>query len=131
MLAVAEIVKFIDAPAAVCAYLRGSSLLAGIYVGTVVPTTRPAEFFRVLRTGGIRETVRSEAAQITVEAWAANESRAYDLLSTARALLNAADSQIYGVREFAGPANLPDPATGSIRYTMTFQIRARGTAVTA
>ena len=126
----AEGVKFIDVPAAVCSTLRASSLLTGLYVGTIIPTTRPAEFFRVLRTGGAKETMRSEAAQITVEAWAQTEARAADLLSTARAILNAADAQLFGVREFSGPANLPDPTTAQIRFTMSFQIRARGTAVT-
>ena len=126
----AEGVKFLDVPLLVCAYLRASSLLTGLYVGTNVPPTRPAEFFRVLRTGGAKETLRSEAAQITVEAWAQTEARASDLLSTARAILNAADAQLFGVREFSGPANLPDPTTAQIRFTMSFQIRARGTAVT-
>jgi len=127
---VAEGVKFIDVPAVVCSTLRSSALLTGLYVGTVVPPTRPAEFIRVMRTGGAKETVRSEAAQITVEAWAGTEARASDLLSTARAILNAADAQLFGVREFSGPANLPDPTTAQIRFTMSFQIRARGTVVT-
>jgi len=127
---VAEGVKFIDVPLAVCASLRASSLLTGLYVGTVVPSTRPAEFIRVLRTGGMKETVRSEAAQITVEAWAGTEARASDLLSTARAILNAADAQLFGVREFSGPANLPDPTTAQVRFTMSFQIRAHGTVIT-
>lgn len=126
----AEGVKFIDVPLLVCAYLRASTLPAGLYVGTVIPPTRPAEFIRVMRTGGAKETVRSEAAQITVEAWAGTEARAFDLLSTARAILNAADAQLFGVREFSGPANLPDPTTAQIRFTMSFQIRARGTVVT-
>ena len=126
----AEGVKFIDVPLVVCSTLRASSLLTGLYVGTAVPATRPSEFIRVLRTGGAKETVRSEAAQITVEAWAGSEARASDLLSTARAILNAADAQLFGVREFSGPANLPDPTTAQIRFTMSFQIRARGTVVT-
>lgn len=126
----AEGVKFIDVPAVVCSTLRASALLTGLYVGTVVPPTRPTEFIRVMRTGGAKETVRSEAAQITVEAWAGTEARASDLLSTARAILNAADAQLFGVREFSGPANLPDPTSSQIRFTMSFQIRARGTVVT-
>lgn len=130
MPAVAEGVKFIDVPQAVCSYLRGSPLLTGLHVGTKVPATRPEEFIRVLRTGGIKETIRSEAAQITVEAWSQTEARASDLLNTVRAILNAADAQLFGVREFGGPANLPDPTTAQIRFTMSFQIRARGTAVT-
>lgn len=125
----AEGVKFQDVPKLVCDYLR-HPLLVGVPVGTKVPPTRPAEFIRVLRTGGVKETLISEAAQITIEAWAQDESRASDLLSTARAILNAADGRLFGVNEFGGPANLPDPTTAQIRFTMSFQIRARGTAVT-
>lgn len=125
----AEGVKFRDIPQLVCDRLR-HPLLAGILVGTKVPTNRPPEFIRVLRTGGIKESLISEAAQITIEAWAQDETRASDLLNTARAILNAADGQLFGVREFGGPANLPDPTTAQIRFTMSFQIRARGTAVT-
>lgn len=126
----AEGVKFVDVPMAVCHYLGASPLLTGLYVGTTVPATRPTEFFRVLRTGGAKETLRSEAAQITVEAWAGKEDRASDLLNTARAILNAADSQLFGVQELSGPANLPDPTTAQIRFTMSFLVRARGVAVT-
>lgn len=112
----------------VCATLRTPTL--GVPVGTAVPSARPPEFVRVLRTGGLKESVISEAAQITVEAWAQTEARASDLLSTARAILNAADSTLFGVHEFSGPINLPDPTTAQIRFTMTFQIRARGTVIT-
>lgn len=112
----------------VCATLRTPTL--GVPVGTAVPSTRPPEFVRVLRTGGLKESVISEAAQITVEAWAQTEARASDLLSTARAILNAADATLFGVHEFSGPINLPDPTTAQIRFTMTFQIRARGTVIT-
>lgn len=130
MLAVAEAVLFRDIEALVCTYLR-KPLLGSIQIGIRIPSTRPAEFIRVMRTGGPRETVASEAAQITVEAWAQSESRASLLLSQCRALLNAADETIYGVRELSGPANLPDPVSSQIRYTQSFQVRARGAVITA
>ncbi|QDG88866.1 hypothetical protein [Pseudarthrobacter sp. NIBRBAC000502770] len=126
----AEGVKFPDVPQLVCDHLRASPLLTGLHIGTKVPPTRPAEFILVLRTGGPRETIRSEAAQITVEAWAQDKARASSLLNDARAVLNAADAKVFGVREFGGPGDLPDPTTAQIRFTMSFQIRARGTAVT-
>jgi len=124
-----EAVLFRDVEALVCDYLR-HPLLGGIYVGNRVPPTRPSEFIRILRFGGMKETLISEAAIIGVEAWAQSEVRASMLLSQCRALLNAADGTIYGVHEVSGPANLPDPTTAQIRFTMSFQIRARGTAVT-
>lgn len=126
----AEAVKFRDVTLLVCAYLR-KPLLTGVPVVSEIPPTRPQEFIRVLRTGGPRETLVSEAAQITVEAWAQTKARASELLSNARALLNAADESIYGVREFSGPGDLPDPQTGQARFTMSFQVRARGTVINA
>lgn len=125
----AEGVKYPDVPLAVCSLLQQSSLLTGLYIGSTIPPTRPKEFLLVLRTGGIKETLRSEAAQITVEAWAQSKARASDLLSSARAILNAADGALFGVEEFGGMGDLPDPTTAQIRFTMTFQIRARGKAV--
>jgi hypothetical protein len=130
MQAVAEAVLFRDVEALVCAFLR-KPLLGTIQIGIRVPSPRPAEFIRVLRTGGPQETLVSEAAQITIEAWAQTEARASLLLSQCRALLNAADETIYGVREFSGPANLPDPLSAQLRYTMSFQVRARGTVISA
>lgn len=125
----AEAILFRDIEALVCNYLR-HPLLGGIHVGIRVPPARPAEFIRILRFGGMKETLISEAAIISVEAWAQTEARASLLLSQCRALLNAADGTIYGVHEVSGPANLPDPTTAQIRFTMSFQIRARGTALT-
>jgi hypothetical protein len=140
MLAVAEAVLFRDVEALVCNYLRphfvpgmtvvpGPALALGMQVGIRIPNPRVPEFIRVLRTGGPKETLVSEAAQITVEAWAQTEYRASQLLSLCRALLNAADETIYGVREFSGPANLPDPLSAQSRYTQSFQVRARGTVI--
>lgn len=125
----AEGVQFRDIPLLVCAYLR-KPLLAGIAIVGKIPQARPDEFIRILRTGGVKETLRSEAAQITVEAWAQTEARAFELLNNARALINAADGTLFGAIELGGPANLPDPSSAQIRCTMSFQIRARGTAVT-
>lgn len=124
----AEGVEFPDVELEVCDRLRNP--LIGLPVVVDIPSTRPAEFLRVLRTGGPRETLTTEAAQITVEAWAQSKARAALILSQARAILNRSEGTIFGVREFSGPANLPDPTTAQIRFTMSFQIRARGTAVT-
>lgn len=124
----AEGVLFPDVELAVCNALRNP--LINLPVGVKVPTTRPAEFVRVLRTGGFAESLRSEAAQITVEAWAQTETRASLILSQCRAVLNRSEGALFGVIEMSGPANLPDPTTAQIRYTMSFQVRARGTSVT-
>lgn len=129
MLAVAEAVLFPDVELAVCNALR-STALGGLPVGIKVPPVRPAEFIRVLRTGGVTETIRSEAAQITVEAWAQTEFRASAILAICRAILSRSEGALFGAKELSGPINLPDPSTAQIRYTMSFHIRARGAAIT-
>jgi hypothetical protein len=125
---VAEGVLFPDVEMALCNLLRNP--LLGVPVVADIPATRPAEFVRVIRTGGPRETLRSEAAIVAVEAWAQKKARAVELANKARAVLNAADGSVFGVRELSGPAYLPDPSSTQIRYTMTFQARTRGIPVT-
>jgi len=125
---VAEAVEFPDVELAVCEALRVP--LVGVPVVADVPAARPAEFIRVLRTGGPRETLRTEAAQITVEGWAGSKQRAKFLLNRCRAILNRSEGALFGVIELSGPADLPDPTTAQIRYTMSFQIRAHGAALT-
>lgn len=124
----AEGVEFPDVELAVCNVLRVP--VVGVQVVAEVPTSRPAEFILVLRTGGPRETLRTEAAQITVEAWAGTKQRAKFLLNRCRAILNRSEGALFGVVEMSGPANLPDPTTAQTRYTMSFQIRAHGAALT-
>jgi hypothetical protein len=98
-----------------------------VRVCTRIPSPRPAEFVRLFRTGGPAETRVTEAALITVEAWADLESRAVTLLNLARAVLRDLDGQLFGVSEYGGPANLPDPTTSQVRYTASFVVRARAT----
>lgn len=125
-------IRFPDAEAAVRAYLlpgiRGR--YPGLILATRVPDPRPAKWLRIMRTGGPRESMFVDRPQITLEAWAGNEGDAANLLEDARALLNAANGQLFGVEELGGPANLPDPTTAQIRYTMTLWIRIRGTQFT-
>lgn len=124
----AEGILFPDAEALVCNALR-QPLIGDMKIGIRVPNPRPDEFIRVMRTGGPRETLVSEAVQVTVEAWAVTEFRASQILGQCRAILNASDKTLYGARELSGPINLPDPVSSQIRYTMSFQLRVRGQAV--
>lgn len=121
-------VKFPDAETEVRAYLR--PFFPGLRISSRVPDPRPAAWLRIMRTGGQRETIVSDRPQITMEAWAATETEAVELLGNARAYINAADGRIFGVVEISGPANLPDPTTAQIRYTMSVWIRIRGQAIT-
>ncbi|MGN6589503.1 MAG: hypothetical protein ACTHKE_04350 [Sphingomicrobium sp.] len=124
----AEGIQFPDGELAVCNLLRNT--LLNVPVVADIPATRPPEFVRVIRTGGVRETFRSEAGIFAIEAWAQKKARAVELANKARAILNAADGAVFGVRELAGPAYLPDPESTQIRYTMSVQARTRGSAVT-
>jgi len=100
-----------------------------VHSSTKVPTERPAEFVRVARIGGSRESLISENAWITVEAYATSEKRADEILSLARAILNAQSGQLFGCTEISGPNNLPDPTTSGVRYTQNFGIRSRATVL--
>lgn len=101
-----------------------------IPVASRVPNPRPSTFVRVMRVGGVATNMVTDTATVAVEAWAATESAAIALASTLRGILHAAELSrgVYSVGEFAGPANLPDPATSQIRYTATYSVGVRGTA---
>jgi hypothetical protein len=103
---------------------------------TKVPKTRPAQFVRVLRTGGTR-TPFIDTPTLAVESWAGDGMTASNLAQMVRALLFAIDRvtynsttyQFYAPQEFSGPANLPDPDSDQERYTETFSVGVRATAV--
>lgn len=101
-----------------------------IPVASRVPNPRPSTFVRVMRAGGVSRDRVIDVPTVAVEAWAPTETAAIALASTLRGILHAAESSrgIYSVGEFAGPANLPDPATSQIRYTATYSVGVRGTA---
>lgn len=124
----AEGVQFPDAEQAMCNLLRNP--LLGVPVVADIPSTRPAEFMRVIRTGGPRETLHSEAPIFAIEAWAQTKARAVALIQAARAIVGPADGPLFGVVELGGPAYLPDPQSTQIRYTMSVQARLRGHSVT-
>lgn len=107
---------------------------AAVPVRSRVPNPRPSRFVLVFRTGGPRVNVVTDAAQLTIEAWAANDSDAHDLAQAARAILSGLEGTVtggvtlYGIDEFSGPANLPDPESDQSRYTWTTSVNARGAA---
>lgn len=125
-------VLFPDTAAAAAAYL--DSVLS-VAVVTHVPNPRPDEFVTLRRTGGPRETLVSDGAQITVESWGPDDETAHDNAQTARAYLHAAAGtviegvQFYRVDELAGPVNLPDPESAQSRFTFTVIVGARGAAL--
>ena len=99
-----------------------------------VPNPRPDSFVQLIRTGGPRHDVVIDRAQITVQCWAPTTVAAAELAQTVRAhlgVIHQAEHQatvVYPPSELGGPANLPDPTSGSARYSWSVQIPVRGTA---
>lgn len=97
-----------------------------------VPAERPDRWVRVLRTGGVRQTLVTEAAQITLEGWADDSADAHDACQLARAVVFAATGTtidgvpFYSVEEIGGPADLPDPDSRQQRHTCTLLVHVRG-----
>lgn len=102
-----------------------------------VPATRPARFYRVLRTGGPRRNLVVDGAQITVESWAESDEDAQGMAQEARGILHTLPGQVIGdvlvcrVDELSGPANLPDPLSDQPRYTQSFSVALRGSAASS
>jgi hypothetical protein len=88
----------------------------------------------VFRTGGPRLNLVVDSAQVTVEAWAADDVAAHDLAQAARAVIGGMEGTsvggtlVYHVDEFSGPGNLPDPESNQSRYTWTMSVNTRGVA---
>lgn len=127
----ADLIIFPDVEAATVGELSAAltGRLPGVGIGTRLQPG-DGDFIRVTRTGGPKETLISEQAIVLLESYSEDETRAERNLAVARAVLNSQDGLIFGVEEFSGPANLPDPTTSQTRYTQTFGVRVRG-SVTA
>lgn len=134
-----EVVVFPDLVDALCDWLRvelDARGYPGIHVGTRVPAARPAEFVRLLVTGGSRDSdpgIPLADVQVTVEAWSDSEADAHDLAQLSRALVWAARGDVTAVtiarvQEAAGPGHQPDPLSAQHRFTATFVVSTRGAA---
>lgn len=134
-----EIIVFPDVEALLCDWLPAqlaAHRAVAVPVSTRVPSPRPGEFVRVLRTGGVRGGVLIlDNPTVTLEAWAQTETAAEALIQLVRGLVNSLPGQMvdgttfYRVAEFSGPGNLPDPESAQIRYTYSASILLRGSAL--
>lgn len=129
----AETIVFPDATLTIVDILEAALPGFGcdVPIGGHVPNPRPAVFVRVLRTGGVRATLVTDAAQVTVESWASRTGDAHDLAQLVRAVLLAAPGAagVVAVEELSGPADLPDPESNQHRFTQSFLVHTRGAAV--
>lgn len=108
-----------------------------VHVGTRIPKPRPAEFVRVISTGGGERDLVSDEATLVVEGFAESETGARRLCALAVAHAQAAGRAgslggvtCYGVRLVARPANLPMPSVPDrFRFTATIAADLRRSAV--
>ncbi len=133
-----ERILFPDAAAAAIGALNaqlGALGFTGVPVRSRVPNPRPTRFVLVFRTGGVGVNIVTDAAQLTIEAWATSDVEAHDLAQVARAILTGIEGTVtdgvtvYGVDEFGGPGYLPDPVSAQSRYTFTVAVAVRGAPV--
>lgn len=107
-------------------------MAVSVYGG--IPNPRPTAFTTVRRTGGVRQTIVSDAPIVAFECWADSLELAHDIAQIDRAVVIASEGTqidghpIYRINELAGPAELPDPLSQQSRYTFTIQVGVRGFA---
>lgn len=98
--------------------------------GTRIPNERPAEFGRVISTGGASRDLVTDSPTLTLEGFATSEARAQRICAEMIAHLQAAgragyigDVPCYGVRVNSLPANLPMPSVPD-RFRFTASVTA-------
>lgn len=133
-----EVIEFPDTEALLISYLNTRYAMDGTFstvkAAVKIPETRPAQFTRLYRVGGSTPERIIERVTVIVDCYAANTSKASNLMRRTLAYLAAVDVvsgvQMYDPQVFAGPSNLPDPNVATqARYTATVSVGVRGTAI--
>lgn len=129
-----EVIRHDGTVTAILDWIR--PLMPGVHVASKLGKnhTETTEALLVFRTGGAPGTIRTDRPLVTVEAWAATETRADQIMGTARGLLLAAGRdglklggrQLYGVTSAGGVADLPDPETSQPRCTWLCEVHIAG-----
>ncbi|MGW6920847.1 hypothetical protein ACWGA9_06120 [Streptomyces sp. NPDC054950] len=123
-------IVFPDAVLVMTEYLR--SVLPGLRIESKVPTTRPAEFVRLKRLGGVSRIRILDRPRMDVECWSDTEGNAADLMLRVRPFVLAmagkrGDTTVYRVTEVSGPMWLPDSESGQPKYAFAVEFSTRGT----
>lgn len=109
------------------AYLAGA---LGVPVSTQVPAERPELFVTLERLAGRRPNLVQDEATVGVRCWGDLTSSATLAQRTYR-LFDALGGQgvpgcyVYWPVKITGPANDPDPKSGTPRYRLTVTLRTR------
>lgn len=125
-------VLFPDVAEAVATYLAD---VLEVDTTNVIPNPRPETFVVVQRVGGVGREVVVDDALVVVDAWSLNDGEASDLAQLARAHLLAiqnefvGDTLIYQVVDGSAPGRLPDPLSSHSRFTATYTVTVRGSAL--
>lgn len=108
-------------------------------LGTKLPTVtpKPAEFGRVLATGGVPRDLVTDSATLVLEGYAVKEQRARDLCALMLAIVERAARAgslggvtVYRVASASLPANLPHPQVPThFRFTATISADLRRSSV--
>lgn len=115
----------------------GLTMTAGA-LGTKLPTAdpKPAEFGRVVATGGAGRDLVTDSPLLVLEGYAVKEQRARDLCAFMVAIIEAAarggalgGATCYSANLGALPANLPHPQVPDrFRFTSTISVDLRRSA---
>ncbi|OAZ40948.1 hypothetical protein A9Z40_03130 [Microbacterium arborescens] len=111
------------------ALVRELSDRMDVHVGTRIPNPRPAEFIRVVGTGGTARDLVTDQPVLDIEGFAETEGAARYLTAAAIGHAQAAGRAgslggvtCYGVTAVSLPANLPMPSVPThFRYTAKIQ----------
>ena len=129
-----EIIAPPDYEALAVSWLTGK-LGTGVAIHSKVPTTRPAVFAKVIRTGGHKLDLAYHEGQLTFECWGATETAAEAVAKLAYGNMFALAGDSVGavfvrrVVEVGGVVNSQDPETHNPRYVFTVGVQARMTVL--
>lgn len=134
-----EVILFPDTEALLIAWLNTSYAARAPYTTVKANMTTPADpkptsFTRLYRIGGSNPSPVVERSTVLVECYAKTTVAANALARFTLATLMAVDEvqgvPMYDPQVLASIANLPDPTVPEYeRYTFTFSVGARGTAL--
>lgn len=125
-----EVLESPDAEAFAITFLKAQT--AGLKIATKYPTTIPATFVRVSRTGGVGRDLVTDSPTLLFECTAEDSVVAGNLARRQHAIIMAAariSDAVTRVTEVSGVSFFPDPGTNRPRYQFAVQLDLRRVAV--